>query len=213
MPRSKRNILSARGSTATKTKKIGAKQRLVISFDYGLTNPHPSLDPLSYAAFLLETLNKRNNLLSKRDEPLPPIFEQDKMQEALPAPLSSLRNDLRSSPILDFDEPDVNPLIDKTPMKAEAASIVKENFDDAASMAGQVGSTVAVDSLAAGMRGTDNTADIDNFESELHAIFKDVQREDPLGLIMREKLDAMRNGKEMLMEGGSFIFLYLRNVD
>ncbi|KAJ3899195.1 hypothetical protein F5879DRAFT_1005368 [Lentinula edodes] len=179
MPRSKRNILSARGSTATKTKKIGAKQ--------------------SYAAFLLETLNKRNNRLSKKDEPLPPIF-QDKIPEALPVPLSSLRNDLRSSPILDFDEPDVNPLIDKTPMKAEAASIVKENFDDAASMAGQVGSTVAVDSLATGMRGTDNTADVDIFESELHAIFKDVQTEDPLGLIMREKLDPMKNGKEMLME-------------
>ncbi|KAJ3897790.1 hypothetical protein F5879DRAFT_1026816 [Lentinula edodes] len=148
LPRFKRNILSARGSTATETKKIGAKQ--------------------SYAAFLPETLNKRNNRLSKKDEPLPPIFEQDKTQEAPPAPLSSLRDDLRSPPILDFYEPDVNPLIDKTPMKAEAASIVKENFDDAASMAGQVGSTVAT--------------------------------EDPLGLIMREKLDPMKNGKEMLME-------------
>ncbi|KAJ3745119.1 hypothetical protein DFH05DRAFT_1120838 [Lentinula detonsa] len=160
MTRSKRNIFNNRSSTATKVKKIGAKQ--------------------SYAAFLLGTLTKRNDHLSKDYEP-----------QVLP-------NEMRSSPILDFDEPALTDVGDLTQAQSETESAVKvnDNVDDTVSLAGQPGSTVFVE----GTKVMERVVDVGSFESDLQAIFQDVSTEHSLGFILREKLDPMKDGKEMLME-------------
>ncbi|KAJ3993205.1 hypothetical protein F5050DRAFT_762644 [Lentinula boryana] len=179
MPRSKRNIFYSRSSTATKVKKIGAKQ--------------------SYAAFLLGTLIKGNDHLSKDYKlQLLPVSEHSKEQGTRTEPLSASQNEMRSSPILDFDEPAMADLGDLTQAQFETGSAVKvnDNVDDTVSLAGQAGSTVFVE----GTKVAERVVDVDSFESDLQAIFQDVSTEHSLGFILREKLDPMKDGKEMLME-------------
>ncbi|KAJ4478414.1 hypothetical protein J3R30DRAFT_2898104 [Lentinula aciculospora] len=178
MPRSKRILIGNRGSKAAQTKKIGAKQ--------------------SYAAFLLETLNKRNELLSEGDKPpTSTISGQDEIQEARSDSLSFPRNDMRSSPMMDFDEVDTNSLnLKRTEPVTEPAA--KVNFD-VVSVAGEAGSTVGIDSVV-DLKGTENAVNVDSFGSALHAIYRAVQNEDPLDLIKKEKLDLSKDGKEILME-------------
>ncbi|KAJ3982645.1 hypothetical protein F5890DRAFT_330989 [Lentinula detonsa] len=177
MPRSKRNIFDNRSSTAAKVKKIGAKQ--------------------SYAAFLLGTLLKGNDHLSKDYKPqVLPISEHSKGTRS--EPLSASQNEMRSSPILDFDEPAMADLVYPTQAQSETESATKvnDNIDDIVSLAGQAGSTVGVE----GTKVVERVADVDSFESDLQAIFRDVSTEHSLGFILREKLDPMKDGKEMLME-------------
>lgn len=71
-------------------------------------------------------------------------------------------------------------------------------------MVGQPGSTVgtAIGLLPSAVIGNVGNANavVDEFESELRDIFQNVQTEDPMAFVMKEKLNV-ENGKELLMDG------------
>lgn len=141
----------------------------------------------------------------------------------------------RSSPILDFDEPELQPGSKlnseserKVGLEAEAQAHMTDE-DEAKSILGQSGSTVAVSSsLLPGLRlvvdgggslasqhearveggsrsgKTKVDAEDNDFESELAQVFAlqglETELDDPKGFVMKEKLN-MKNGEELLMDG------------
>ncbi|KAJ3725223.1 hypothetical protein C8R42DRAFT_439398 [Lentinula raphanica] len=201
LPRSKRNVFGDRTSMTMKSKRIGAKQ--------------------SYSAFLLDTLTntKGKPLLSKDIPkqrlmlPLPTHMKKSKQETHIAnesCSHSALHNvaAMRSSPIMDFDEPALTMTRTEDQPRprdeAESDSNVDLNNEEG-SLAGQVGSSVihglALNGSAeGGTKDGKDVADIDLFESELQAIFQSVDTESPLDMILREKLDLRRDGKEMFME-------------